>query len=205
MSAPPLLVSVSGSPPTVTVSQPDEAADHDTHAEEHDVRLAGRTFDVAQRRAGALHIPLGAAEPENVSPVDDRVGDEGNLLATADQFREDDASPVSLAQHLERLLRRLSFRHDHVERGHRKAEKLGVLEFLSERQLPTEQHPSPCPDGHDVARLQNGVRSAIDQLRPPPDAFHEDPIGAAAAFEIRDGPACRGVRRCRNARMLHSL
>ena len=61
-SAPPLVVSVRGSPPIVERQQPDEAADDDAQAEEHDVRFTRWTLDVAQLPSDALHVPLGAGE-----------------------------------------------------------------------------------------------------------------------------------------------
>ena len=62
MSAPPLVVSVSGSPPTVERQQPDETADDNAQAEEHDVRFTRGTLDVAQLPSDALHVPLGAGQ-----------------------------------------------------------------------------------------------------------------------------------------------
>ena len=193
MSAPPLVVSVSGSPPTVERQQPDETADDNAQAEEHDVRLTGWTLDVAQRLSGALHVPRRAGEPEQVAPVDDGLGTEGNFLAAADQFLEGDAAPVLLGQDREWLLRRLSLRHHHVEGRHRKVEKRGVLDFLSKRQASTEQHSPPGRDGDDIARSQNGLRRGINHLGASPDAFHEDALGARGALEIRHCPARQSV------------
>ena len=45
MSAPPLVVRVRGSPPTVSAQQADETADDNAQAEEHDVRLARWTLE----------------------------------------------------------------------------------------------------------------------------------------------------------------
>ena len=45
-------------PSDVERQQPDETADDNAQAEEHDVRLTGGTLDVAQRLSGALHVPL---------------------------------------------------------------------------------------------------------------------------------------------------
>ena len=68
MSAPPLVVSVSGSPPIVERHEPDEAADHDAQAEEHDVRFARGTLDVADLAPGPLHVPLRAGHAHQVAP-----------------------------------------------------------------------------------------------------------------------------------------
>ena len=126
------------------------------------------------------------------------------LLATPNQLRENDPSPVLLGQDVERLLHGTSFRHDHVEQGHRKGQKLGILELFSKRQVPLEQDTPPCGDRHDIVRLQNGVRRGLDELNTSSEPFNKDPLGARGAFEIPDGPAHRGVGQPK-ARMLHSL
>ena len=66
--------------------QPDETADDNAQAEEHDVRFTRGTLDVAQLPSDALHVPLGAGQAKQVPTIDDRLGIEGNFLAAADQF-----------------------------------------------------------------------------------------------------------------------
>ena len=67
MSAPPLVVSVSGTPSDRERQQPDQTADDNAQAEEHDVRFTRWTLDVAERASDALHVPLGAGHPEQVA------------------------------------------------------------------------------------------------------------------------------------------
>ena len=140
--------------------QADEAADHDAEADEDHVGLARRPLDVAERRAGALDVRLGAGEPEQVAAVDDRGRPERDLLAAADELHQDDAAAVLLGQRLERAGRpALWLVSDDVEGDHREVEQLPVVRPRRRTaRAAGEQHVPARRHGDDVAR--RGARSA---------------------------------------------
>ena len=70
MSAPPLAVSVSGTPATSTDSMPNKPADQHAEADKHDVGFARRTFEVAERRADARDVEGVAGDAQQVAALD---------------------------------------------------------------------------------------------------------------------------------------
>ena len=67
MSAPPLAVSVSGTPATLTDNMPNKPADQHAEADEHDVGFARRTFEVADRLADACDVEGVAGDAQQVA------------------------------------------------------------------------------------------------------------------------------------------